>query len=214
MARPIQYCTVSGCSTQREGHGFCSKHYQRWIKYGDENTILIAPKGAGTIGAGGYRRLFIKGRNVAHHRYVMEQIIGRRLGRDEFVHHINHDRLDNVPQNLQIVSRKQHVLLHSTFRNETHKQCSKCFTIKPRWAFPKDNAHPNSDRNFPWCKDCCNTTNRLKKLTNPPNTNCSNCGIGCYRYPSMIKRITFCSNTCRSKYLRNNHWSKKVTSNP
>lgn len=44
------------------------------------------------------------------HRYVMEQILGRKLKRSECVHHINHIRTDNRPENLEILSRSEHTI--------------------------------------------------------------------------------------------------------
>lgn len=35
MPRPISICSIEDCETRVEGHGYCSKHYQRWKKYGD-----------------------------------------------------------------------------------------------------------------------------------------------------------------------------------
>lgn len=64
------------------------------------------------------------GRNMMEHRYVMEQVLGRRLMRSEQVHHKNHDRLDNRPENLEIVTSSEHGLRH-TWRPIT-KTCVIC----------------------------------------------------------------------------------------
>jgi hypothetical protein len=53
-------------------------------------------------------------REILEHRYIMEQHIGRRLERSEVVHHINGDILDNRIENLQLMTRGQHVTLHDT----------------------------------------------------------------------------------------------------
>lgn len=53
------------------------------------------------------------GRKVLEHRWVMEQHIGRRLLRSEQVHHINHDRLDNRIENLELVSVREHAERHT-----------------------------------------------------------------------------------------------------
>lgn len=46
------------------------------------------------------------------HRKVMEEFLGRRLDSSEIVHHINGDKKDNRLENLQIVSRSEHINLH------------------------------------------------------------------------------------------------------
>lgn len=46
------------------------------------------------------------------HRLVAEFVLGRPLRRDEVVHHINGDKLDNRPNNLQVMSQAEHARLH------------------------------------------------------------------------------------------------------
>lgn len=45
---------------------------------------------------------------VKEHRYLMEQYLGRPLGKHEHIHHINGDPKDNRIENLQIVTNSEH----------------------------------------------------------------------------------------------------------
>lgn len=45
---------------------------------------------------------------VSEHRWVVEQILGRYLERHEHVHHINENKEDNRPENLQVLNAKDH----------------------------------------------------------------------------------------------------------
>jgi hypothetical protein len=49
---------------------------------------------------------------VYHHRYVMEQHLGRELRSDEIVHHKDGDKLNNDISNLEIMTRAEHARHH------------------------------------------------------------------------------------------------------
>lgn len=52
----------------------------------------------------------IHGRHV--HRVVAEQKIGRPLRSDEIVHHIDGDIHNNRPENLQVMTQREHIEIH------------------------------------------------------------------------------------------------------
>ena len=45
---------------------------------------------------------------IAEHRLIMEEAIGRYLEKYELVHHINHNRIDNRIENLELIDKLQH----------------------------------------------------------------------------------------------------------
>ena len=52
-------------------------------------------------------------RYISEHRFNMEQKIGRLLTKDEIVHHINENKIDNRIENLQILTRSEHNKYHA-----------------------------------------------------------------------------------------------------
>lgn len=60
-----------------------------------------------------YKKINLGNRSLRdRHRLIMEDFIGRRLGRDEVVHHKNGDPSDDSIENLQVISRSDHAKLH------------------------------------------------------------------------------------------------------
>jgi HNH endonuclease len=97
---------------QRKEQRFCSKRcfYNNKspvgskIPYGDGYVIVKTPEdtpGTKVKTNGKY------GRWMLEHRYVMQQELGRPLKSSEHVHHLNGNRADNRPENLELWKTRQ-----------------------------------------------------------------------------------------------------------
>lgn len=126
------------------------------------------------------------------HRYVWEKHNGEIPNGYE-VHHIDRDKDNNDIENLQLLSKKEHMMLHGTLLTEDERQ--------RRRANFNDNARPaaiewhKSQEGREWhktqyerMKECLHEKKELK---------CLNCGKTYYS-----ERGAFCCNACKSAYRR------------
>ena len=83
-------------------------------------SVSMRKQGSRTV-SNGY--VFVrtgKGRREREHVLIAERILGRRLKKNEHVHHINGIKTDNRNENLLICTRSYHIELHWRMRRSEH----------------------------------------------------------------------------------------------
>lgn len=64
---------------------------------------------------------------VPYARYLMEQYLGRKLREDEEVHHKDHDKTNDVIENLEVINSTVHRKHHNPLKyKDTIEQCYVC----------------------------------------------------------------------------------------
>lgn len=88
---------------------------------------------------------------VMEHRYVMEKHIGRLLTDDECVHHKDHNKTNNVLDNLELMTNSAHSKLHGKERHIGHEHhCIVCGSEIPCTQVKK-------------CKECIEKEKEFKR---------------------------------------------------
>lgn len=102
--------------SQKEGIALCVKQGRWPDKRGPKNPSW---KGGRTKHSKGYVLILCPGHKradcrgyVPEHVLVAEQMLGRPLKKNERVHHKNKKRDDNRPENLQVMTVREHQQLH------------------------------------------------------------------------------------------------------
>lgn len=139
------YCAC-GCQKTLAKYHPTQRHERRFIKGHDNRGSNNNNWGNGsTIDRHGYRLVWVeyhphmdKKHRVREHRLVMEKHLGRYLTKNEDVHHKNIDDLpewenkhDNRLENLQLVTRSEHMLIHIRERRKKdiyNRECYICHT--------------------------------------------------------------------------------------
>lgn len=144
--------------------------------------------GGKTKDMAGYIVLSNLGNRITEHRYIMEQHLGRKLRKEEEVHHINGIKDDNRIENLEILDKSTHATITLTGRvlsKETKAKISKANRGMKR----SDDARERM---------------RLAQLEyiNSKTTIERNCKYCNKSYQTKNSRKIFCDKNCAKRFYR------------
>ncbi|MCH9020375.1 MAG: HNH endonuclease [Proteobacteria bacterium] len=116
--RNAEGCHVTSCIKKARHRGYCNSHYHRLRRYGDPTHLPETTRhryqkktlanGYVTVWCPGDPHAKLSnGTRAFEHRLVMADMIGRPLRQNEAPHHINGNRADNRPENLELWVRAQ-----------------------------------------------------------------------------------------------------------
>lgn len=111
-------CKMDGCSDKNDSHGYCGKHAQRFRRYGDPNFITSEEEriNRSRLAQPKLRKAkstsYLKYYGRHEHRVIAEQILGRKLLPGEIVHHRDHNKHNNSPDNLEVMTQSEHIRRH------------------------------------------------------------------------------------------------------
>lgn len=110
----VSHCVVCKIDfvTWTRGNRFCSKQCKQAAKTGKPYYITSLGYWARDTSRNGKRR------SIYEHQDIGEQVLGRKLKKNELVHHINLDKLDNRHSNLLICNKQYHMWLHQEYARQ------------------------------------------------------------------------------------------------
>lgn len=114
MKCKLKNCTKKATTNPREKGLFCSSRCALAAVRTSEHQ-KVAGKQAGALNIKKLRGTgvgYIKENGRHQHRVVMERKLGRKLRKGEIVHHIDHNKKNNHPSNLAVMTQAEHARSH------------------------------------------------------------------------------------------------------
>lgn len=120
VVRSCAYCgapfRVRPSDIKKGGGRYCSHSCSAKDHTGPRSARWAGGRSAHPLG---YVSVSVPGRGpLLEHRVVAEQMLGRRLRRGEEVHHINGVKNDNRPENLEVLTTREHKRRHREAANK------------------------------------------------------------------------------------------------
>lgn len=115
------------CYIKRSKNHFCCKKCE--YEHKQLNNTFDKWRGGHICKSTGYKAIRINGKDYDEHRLVMQKHLGRKLNKNEVVHHINGNKLDNRIENLMLLTNQEHSSLHSSSKGNK-RVCLICNKLK------------------------------------------------------------------------------------
>lgn len=110
-------CSIDGCELPKKARNLCERHYESLRKHGDplkRRQYTKRYEGKQFISKEGYIWIYLPKHHLANkagyvieHRLVMEEMLKRPLRKNENIHHLNGNKQDNHPENLELWVKDQ-----------------------------------------------------------------------------------------------------------
>lgn len=87
----------------------------------------------------GYLLIYVRGKGrIKEQIHIMEEFIGRRIIKGEVVHHINEIKSDNRIENLQLMTKAEHMSHHKLGKKQSkeEKEKKRKWNIENNWRPP------------------------------------------------------------------------------
>ncbi len=76
-----------------------------------------------------YKTIQVDKKQVRIHRFLMEKLLGRKLDRNECVHHKDGNKLNNSIENLEVCTRSEHIKKHYEEIGGKNNQFKKIYNL-------------------------------------------------------------------------------------
>lgn len=116
----MKKCKLKGCKNKAT-----TKPYEKGLYCSSRCALAAvrtpahqkaAAKASAKVNIAKYRgtgtKTYVKENGRHQHRVVMERELGRKLRKGEIVHHIDHNKKNNSPSNLMVMTQAEHARLH------------------------------------------------------------------------------------------------------
>lgn len=119
-----KFCFIENCKKRR--HTQKTKNKISSIQLGLIGPKARAWKGGRWAKGRDYVALYsgpYSNKKILEHRIIMEAYLGRKLRKDEIIHHRNENKQDNRIENLEVLTRSNHSKIHH-LGGDWRKKCA------------------------------------------------------------------------------------------